>query len=72
MDKIYLLVVDGAEWEDIVVYLTEEEALIKSKQWPNTRLEIFTKSDKGGYRPSYTYFLNGVLVTPDYLNIQSK
>ena len=62
MESIYVLCVDGAEWEDIVVYLTLEEALIKSKACPNTRLEIFTKSEKGGYRPSYTYYLNGVFV----------
>lgn len=66
MESIYVLCVDGAEWEDIVVYLTLEEALIKSKAWPNTRLEIFTKSEKGGYRPAYSYYLNGVLV--DYKN----
>ena len=62
MDYLYLLVVDGAEWEDIVVYLTKEEALEKSKAWPNTRVEIFSKSEKGGFRPTYTYFLNGILI----------
>ena len=62
MENIYLLCVDGAEWEDIVVYLTLEEALEKSKAWPNTRLEIFSKSEKGGYRPTYTYYLNGLFV----------
>jgi hypothetical protein len=61
MEFIYVLTVDGAEWEDIVVYLTEEEALVKSKQWPNTRIEFFAKSEKGGYRPIYRYFLNGIL-----------
>jgi len=62
MDYLYLLVVDGAEWEDIVVYLTKDEALEKSKAWPNTRVEIFSKSEKGGYRPTYSYFLNGILI----------
>ena len=62
MDRIYLYVEDGAEWEDIIVYLTEEDAINISMKWPNTRVEIFNKSPKGGYRPSYTYFLNGVLV----------
>jgi hypothetical protein len=62
MDHIYLLCVDGAEWEDIVVYTTLESALEKSRAWPNTRLEIFSKSDKGGYRPTYNYYLNGLLV----------
>jgi hypothetical protein len=62
MDVIYVLCVNGAEWEDIVVYLSKEEALEKSKKWPNTRMEIFSKSEKGGYRPTYNYYLNGILV----------
>ena len=59
MDCIYLFVVDGAEWEDIVVFLSKEEAIEKSKKCPKVRLEIFKKSEKGGYQPSYTYYLNG-------------
>jgi len=61
MECIYLFVVDGAEWEDIVVFLSEEEAIEKSKKYPNVRLEIFIKSPKGGYRPTYNYYLNGVI-----------
>lgn len=57
-----MLAVDGAEWEDIVVFLSKEEALEKSTAWPNTRIEIFSRSEKGGYRPTYNYYLNGVLV----------
>jgi len=62
IDCIYVLAVDGAEWEDIVVYLSKEEALEKSKKMPNTRIEIFKKSSKGGYRPMYDYYLNGNLI----------
>jgi hypothetical protein len=62
MDIIYVFAVDGAEWEDIIVYLTKEEAVEKSKQAPGTRLEIFKKSPDGGYRPTYTYYLNGEYV----------
>jgi hypothetical protein len=62
MDHVYLLVVDGAEWEDIVVYTTLESALEKSRAWPKTRVEIFSKHAKGGYRPTYNYYLNGELV----------
>jgi hypothetical protein len=65
MESVYLLVVNGAEWEDIIVYLSKEEAIEKSKQWPNTRMEIFTKSEKGGYRPSYNFYLNGNLISSD-------
>ena len=62
MDHVSLLVVDGAEWEEIIVYTTLETALEKSRAWPNTRVEIFSKSEKGGYRPTYNYYLNGSLV----------
>ena len=61
MDSIYLFVVDGAEWEDIIVFLSKEEAIEKSKKCPNVRLEIFTKSSNG-YRPTYNYYLDGVYV----------
>jgi hypothetical protein len=59
MDTIYVFVVDGAEWEDIVIFLTKEEAIEKSIKYPTVRLELFIKSPKGGYRPSYNYYLNG-------------
>jgi hypothetical protein len=62
MEYIYVFAVDGAEWEDIVVFLSEEEAIEKSKQCPKVRLERFIKSPKGGYRPTYNYYLNGVFV----------
>lgn len=63
MEFIYVFVVDGAEWEDIVIFLSEEEAIEKSKKHPQVRLEIFSKSAKGGYRPTYNYYLNGEYVT---------
>lgn len=38
---LYVLVPNGAEWEDLTIYLTEEEAIMKSKKYPNFRVEIF-------------------------------
>ena len=65
MEFVYMFVVDGAEWEDLIVFLTEEEALEKSKKHPNVRLEIFRRSqNSGGYYPTYNYYLNGVLAKP--------
>lgn len=61
MDYVYMFTVDGAEWEDIVIYLSKEEAIAKSKKVPKVRMEIFKKTEDG-YRPTYTYFLNGELV----------
>ena len=59
MEFIYLLVVNGAEWEDIIVYLSEKEAIDSSKMNPNSRLEIFIKS-ANGYIPTYNYYKNGI------------
>ena len=50
---------DDAEWEDVVIFLSEEEAIKKSKKCPTARVELFTKSPNGGYYPSYKYYLNG-------------
>jgi len=60
--EVYVLTPDGAEWEDLIVFISKEEALEFSHKWPNTRVEIFGKEDKGGYRPTYNYYLNGKLV----------
>ena len=62
MEFIYVFVVDGAEWEDLVIFLSKEEAIEKSKKHPRVRLEIFSKS-ASGYRPTYNYYLNGEYVT---------
>ena len=61
MDFVYVFTVDGAEWEDLVIYLSKEEAIEKSKKHSNVRLDIYKKS-ADGYRPSYNYYLNGLLV----------
>jgi len=59
--ELYVFTVDGAEWEDLVIYLSEEEAIAKSKKHPKVRLDIYKKTEDG-YRPTYRYFLNGELV----------
>jgi hypothetical protein len=63
MEFIYMLVPEGAEVEDLIVYLSKEEAIEKSKSWSKTPVQIFAKSEKGGYRPTYTYYLNGTYVS---------
>jgi hypothetical protein len=62
MDCIYVLVVNGDDWEDMVMYVTKEEAIEASKQHTNARVEVFRKSEKGGYVPSYNYYKNGEYV----------
>ncbi len=65
MDFVYLLVVDGAEWEDLVVYLSKEEAIARSLKYPKTRIEIFSRSENGGYVPTYNFYLNGTIGSVD-------
>ena len=60
MDQVYLFM--GGEWEDIVVFLSEKEAIQQSIKYPNDRVEIFKKSDTSGYIPTYNYYKNGILI----------
>ncbi len=62
MDFVYILVNNGDEWEDMVVFVSKEEAIEASKQNTNARVEVFRKSEKGGYVPSYNYYKNGEYV----------
>jgi hypothetical protein len=57
---VYVLVPNGAEWEDLTIYLTEEEAIMKSKMYPRFRVEIFHQTALG-FRPQYKYYSNGEL-----------
>ena len=61
MEFVYVLV-DDSEWEDIVIYLSEKEAIEISIKYPNSRVEIFSKkSDIEGYTPTYNYYKGGKL-----------
>lgn len=62
MDYVYLMV--DEEWEDMTIYLSEEEAIQASIRYPKVRIEIFSKNDLfTGYRPTYNYYKKGVLYT---------
>jgi hypothetical protein len=68
MEKVYVLAMNGAEVEDIEIFLSEEAAkaylqhlsqTLQSFHTDHFRVEEFILSDKGGYRPSYRgFFLN--------------
>lgn len=59
MEFIYLLMY-GDEWEDIVIFLSKDEAIKASIKYPNNRIEIFSKDDKtNGYIPTYNHYING-------------
>jgi hypothetical protein len=59
-DVVYVLL-KGLEWEDMVVYLSKEDAIAASKTWPKCRVEIFGKKNVG-YIPTYNYYENGEYV----------
>lgn len=61
MNYIFVLVCDRLEWEDIVIYIDEVEAKIQSVNNPNSRVEIFSKTENG-YKPTYCYYKNGKLI----------
>jgi hypothetical protein len=61
MDYVYVLVY-GNEWEDMVILLSKKKAINESKNHPNARVEIFSKSNKLGYTPTYNYYKNGEFI----------
>ena len=60
MDKIYVLMAGGDCWEDMVIYLTETQAIDASRKFPNWRVEIFTRREND-FVPCYQCYRNGVL-----------
>lgn len=59
MEFIYVMTNSG-EWEDIVIYLSEEEAIETSNTYPNIKIEVFGKNPHhSGYSPTYTYYKGG-------------
>ena len=45
MDCIYVFL-EINDWEDIIIFLSKEDAINESKKYPNARVEIFSKKDK--------------------------
>ena len=61
MDFVYVFLAIN-NWEDIVIFLSKEDAINESKKYPNARVEIFSVSDESGYTPTYNFYKNGELV----------
>lgn len=63
--QLYLLLCDGAEWEDVVIYDNQEEALRVLRSHPlhsnRFRIEVFEKKEGSlKFTPTYkTLFYNG-------------
>lgn len=63
MDTLYLVVGDDYEWEDMKMFDNEDNAIEYSKKYPQIRIEIFKKNEKGTFLvPTYVYYQNGTLV----------
>jgi hypothetical protein len=58
MEFVYVFI-SGGEWEDMTIYLSKEEAIQQSINYPNARVEIFGINNKSGYEPTYNYYKNG-------------
>ena len=67
MDFVYVFL-DINDWEDIVIFLSKEDAINKSIKYPNARVEIFSKNDTLGYTPTYNYYKNGNLVQASFIH----
>ena len=62
MDFVYILI-DGNEWEDMIIFLLKEDAIQESLKYPNIRVEIFSKNNiSSGYIPTYNYYQNGEFI----------
>jgi hypothetical protein len=61
MEYVYVLI-NGSDWEDMMILLSNEDAINKSINYPNARVEIFSKNDKSGYTPTYNYYKNGEVI----------
>lgn len=61
MDLIYVLL-HGGEWEDMIIFLSEEDGINESLKYPKSRVEVFSNTDNSGYSPTYNYYQNGVYI----------
>lgn len=60
MELIYVLVNDCCEWEDMIVFTSEETAIKGSIKYPTRRVEVFSKKEnEPTYTPTYNYYQNG-------------
>jgi hypothetical protein len=61
MEFVYVFL-DINNWEDIIIFLSKEDAINESKKYPKARVEIFTITDESGYTPTYNFYKNGELI----------
>jgi hypothetical protein len=62
MDFVYVFLNEN-NWEDIVIFLSKEDAINESKKYPKARVEIFSINNELGYTPTYNFYKNGELIS---------
>jgi hypothetical protein len=60
LEYIYMFL-NGSEWEDAVLLIDNNIAIEKSISYPNNRVEIFKKNERGFFKPTYEFYRNGKL-----------
>ena len=64
MKYVYALVPEKKHtWEDIIIFIEEELAIQASIINIDSRVEIFEKSESGGFIPTLNYFKCGIYIT---------
>ena len=61
MDFVYVFF-DVNNWEDMIIFLSKEDAINESKKNPKARVEIFSITNELGYTPTYNFYKNGELI----------
>jgi hypothetical protein len=61
MDFVYVFF-DVNNWEDMIIFLSKEDAINESKKKPKARVEIFSITNELGYTPTYNFYKNGELI----------
>lgn len=60
--ELYVVVCNGCEWEDLIIFTSKEIAINYSIKHQNIRIEIFKIDEYQGYTPTYTYYKSGELL----------
>lgn len=60
---IYCAIADDYSWNDLVIFINEEDAIEYSILKPNLRIEIFSKDNRseGEFVATHNYYKNGIL-----------
>lgn len=70
MKFVYL--VNSYGWEDNIIILNKEQAIKLSLEYPNSRVEIFSKNVDNTYTPTYCYYIKGEFIQTDNFSEASE